>query len=244
MTAIYGIIGESDASELASMGERLAHRGPRSLEWSPAPGVRLGERVGNGNTESPGFLAFDGALDNAEELLGTRGVTARVPQAVHVRALVAETFNRFGPDGFARLSGQFAVALWDNVGQRLVMARDRWGARALFYGMCCGRLVFASEYKALLPLPDFPARHNPDAMLFALRTHHTAPETCFLADAAVVPQGAWLIIERARMEHRCFWDIAVDIAARSKAAHALAVRSTLLQALRRQMGVALRSVSP
>jgi asparagine synthetase B (glutamine-hydrolysing) len=44
VAAIYGILGEADASELQAMGERLAHRGSESSSWNLSPFVHLGQR--------------------------------------------------------------------------------------------------------------------------------------------------------------------------------------------------------
>ena len=60
-------------------------------------------------------------------------------------------------DGFAeRLRGMFAIALWDGRAGRLVLARDRFGIKPLFYREDAdGGMAFASELKALMALPDF-----------------------------------------------------------------------------------------
>jgi asparagine synthase (glutamine-hydrolysing) len=146
-----------------------------------------------------------------------------------------ELVRQFGLDGLCQLSGQFALALWDADSKRLVLARDRWGARSLYYAKIGGRILFASEYKALLALPEVPARCNREAILYAVRTRHGNPTMSFLEGIEVVPRGSWLAlgsdIERAIR----FWDIAINIASCSEDQHAAAVRSALLGALRRQI---------
>ena len=86
MGAVYGIVGGAEQAELRAMSGRLTHRGGDSAEWSPASGLSLGTR---GSPEAArrqmgGPIAFDGAIDNREELAagaGTRGrarATSRV----------------------------------------------------------------------------------------------------------------------------------------------------------------------
>jgi len=73
MGAIYGIVGDADPAELSSMGERLAHRGSRSAQWSLSPTIHLGIR-GTGSTVDGlrgANLVFDGAMGS---LLYERGV--------------------------------------------------------------------------------------------------------------------------------------------------------------------------
>jgi asparagine synthase (glutamine-hydrolysing) len=70
--------------------------------------------------------------------------------------VIVHLFEEHG-DGFAeRLRGMFAIALWDGRAGRLVLARDRFGIKPLFYrDDADGGLAFASELKALMALPDF-----------------------------------------------------------------------------------------
>ena len=70
---------------------------------------------------------------------------------------IVHLFEEHG-DGFAeRLRGMFAVAIWDGRASRLVLARDRFGIKPLFYWETPdGGLAFASELKALMALPSFP----------------------------------------------------------------------------------------
>ena len=70
MGALYGILGDSDAGEITSIGERLAHRGGRVAEWSLTPTLRLGMHSPGGRLErlAGGPIVFDGAIDNRAEL--------------------------------------------------------------------------------------------------------------------------------------------------------------------------------
>ena len=234
MGAIYGIVGDADASEVAAMGERLLHRGPSRREWSPAEGVHWGQRsAGDAEKASP-FIVFDGVLDNTPEIAKLLGMEAGRGAVSH-RALAGDVFQRFGVEGFCHLSGQFVLAIWDTPRRRLILARDRWGSRSLYYIRSRGRLLFASEYKALLAIADVPARPNLASIRYTMQTQHGNPRACFLVGVEVVPRGAWLALEGDRSEGAPFWDIAIDIVQRSEAEHAAAVRSALLDALRRQM---------
>ena len=58
-------------------------------------------------------------------------------------------YERYGPDFARRLRGMFAVAIWDARRRRLVLARDRYGIKPLYYRDAGGELEFASELRAL-----------------------------------------------------------------------------------------------
>ncbi len=58
-------------------------------------------------------------------------------------------YRRYGPEYVRRLRGMFAVAIWDGEARRLVLARDRYGIKPLYYRDTSGELEFASELRAL-----------------------------------------------------------------------------------------------
>lgn len=71
--------------------------------------------------------------------------------------VVLKAFICFGEDCVKKLNGIFAFAVWNETKKELFLARDRIGVKPLFYGMNDGGIVFASELKAMLKHPDFPA---------------------------------------------------------------------------------------
>lgn len=235
MSALYGIVGESDPSELTAMGDRMGHRGILKREWSPTLSVRYGQRFTDFESTADGSILFDGMLDNAPELVSYLDLDQGPDQGIPHWRIALELYHRYGCDGFGHLSGQFAIALWDEANKQLVMACDRWGARPLYYTRNRKRILFASECKAFLAVPEVPAACNREVILYALRTRHGDPNACFLAGIEVVPRGSWLVVHSERIESKRFWDITIDIAPRSEHEHAAAVQSALLNALRRQI---------
>lgn len=108
-------------------------------------------------------LAFDGCLSNRRELIDTLGLAAdgRVQTD---SALVAASLLRWGGDAPGRLLGAFALAWWDRVERRLLLACDQTGGRALFYHCTADRIVFATTLPAMLGFPTVP-RQLDEAML-------------------------------------------------------------------------------
>jgi asparagine synthase (glutamine-hydrolysing) len=98
-------------------------------------------------------------------------------------------YEEHGPSYVERLRGMFAVALWDVRARRLVLARDRFGIKPLYYSVGRGELAFGSELKALLQLPDFSRELDLDAVeAYFDMGYVPAPLTIF-RDARKLPQG-------------------------------------------------------
>jgi asparagine synthase (glutamine-hydrolysing) len=101
------------------------------------------------------------------------------------------------------LRGMFAIALWDARHNRLVLARDRFGIKPLYYRVADGQLSFASELKALLRQPGFSREIDPAALeAFLSFNSIPAPLTIF-AEARKLPPGHTLVAEGGEVEiHR------------------------------------------
>jgi len=148
--------GPDDAGEYRdpSAGVALAHRRLSIIDLSDAshqPMVDTAHRVA---------LAYNGELYNFRELrreLQGRGHAFRSSGDTEV---VLKCYIEWGVAAFERFNGMFALALWDGVSQTLHLARDAMGIKPLYYLPRPDGLVFASEAKAFLELPDFQAKLN------------------------------------------------------------------------------------
>lgn len=73
-------------------------------------------------------------------------------------------YRKWGCELFAKLIGMFAIGIWDSERKRLVLARDRFGEKPLYYADRADALVFGSEIKALLTWPGMPRRPDMAAL--------------------------------------------------------------------------------
>src|SRR5262245_13663582 len=78
--------------------------------------------------------------------------------------VIVHGYEQWGERCFEHLDGMFGLALWDTRSRTLLLARDRFGEKPLFYWEAGGQLVFASELKSLLPLPGMPREVDPAAI--------------------------------------------------------------------------------
>ena len=236
MGAVYGILGGAALGELQAMSARLGHRGAESAEWSPASGLWLGVRGSGAAVQGQldGPLVFDGAIDNREELAQRLGHRPDRTEPAGDGALAGELWAAYGEEGLAAIAGQFAIALWDAPGRRLVLARDRVGYAPLYFAVAGERLVFASEYKALLALDAVPARPNRAALQTIHNTKWVRPGVTCLEGIHPVAPGTWIEVQGDRVASRRYWDIPVRAADLDEAGHAARLRESFLETLRRQ----------
>jgi asparagine synthase (glutamine-hydrolysing) len=163
MCGICGVVsasGSVDPGRIERMSATLVHRGPDSAGEFVDGTVALAARrlsiidleTGDqpiANEDATLHVVQNGELYNYRELrreLERAGHTFRTHGDTEV---LLHLYEQHG-DGFAeRLRGMFAVAIWDAARRRLVLARDRFGIKPLYYRHAAGELAFASELRAL-----------------------------------------------------------------------------------------------
>ena len=148
---------------LAAMTDRLTHRGPdeRGLRHEPqcALGFRrlaildvVGAHQPMTNEDGSIWVVFNGELYNFPELRRRLETTGHILKTQGDTEVLPHLYEDLGVDLFAELRGMFAVAIWDRRQRKLILGRDRLGQKPLVYRHEPGRLLFASELKALLTL--------------------------------------------------------------------------------------------
>ncbi|MBX5469164.1 MAG: asparagine synthase (glutamine-hydrolyzing) [Thermoleophilaceae bacterium] len=204
---VASLAGEAvDPTVVAAMSATLVHRGPDDDGLHVDGQVGLAARRlsiidlegGHQPIASEDGLVWvvqNGEIYNHEELRGElerRGHRFRTRCDTEVLAhLYEERGQRFVED----LRGMFAIALWDARRRRLVLARDRFGIKPLYYRLEGGKLSFASELKALLAQPGFSREIDLDALeAFLAFNSIPAPYTIF-KEARKLPPGHLLVLE-------------------------------------------------
>ncbi|HSV29456.1 MAG TPA: asparagine synthase (glutamine-hydrolyzing), partial [Candidatus Omnitrophota bacterium] len=120
--------------------------------------------------------------------------------------VLLEAYRAWGSECVARLRGMFAFALWDGARQRLLLARDRFGKKPLYFWQDDdGTLVFGSEIKALLKHPRVPARLDRASVSEYLGWRYVpGPHTLFDGIRKLTP-GAWAMWEGGRLVEVSYW---------------------------------------
>lgn len=102
--------------------------------------------------------------------------------------ILPHLYEEEGWEFVKKLRGMFALAIFDTRSRRMLLARDRFGIKPLFYAFSKGRLAFASEINALLSLPGIDAQPNRQAIFdFAALAYIPAPDTFYKGIHALQP---------------------------------------------------------
>ncbi|MDA8140684.1 MAG: asparagine synthase (glutamine-hydrolyzing) [Desulfobacteraceae bacterium] len=228
MCGIAGIahFGHKEPQEtiLNRMLRAINHRGP------DATGLYLSDEVGLGharlsiidlsgghqpmhNEDRTVWIIFNGEIFNYPELrkdLIQRGHQFYTQSDTEV---IIHLYEEHGPEVFSYLNGQFAIALWDVRKRSLLLGRDRIGIRPLFYHQNSGRLIFASEIKALLTDPRTPRRLNTQTLsdVFTCWTP-VDPLTAF-EDIHQLPPGHYAIWDGQGLRIQRYWQLRFEEAA-------------------------------
>jgi asparagine synthase (glutamine-hydrolysing) len=152
--------GRLDRERLAAMSETLVHRGPDSEGSFVDGGIGLAARrlaiIDLTGGDQP-IANEDGSCTVVQngEIYNYRELNAELERAGHALRTRSDTetivhaYEEWGLGFAERLRGMFAIAIWDAPQRRLVLARDRFGIKPLYYRDVGGELAFASELDAL-----------------------------------------------------------------------------------------------
>lgn len=103
-------------------------------------------------------LVYNGELYNTQELRQELLLAGHAFRGHSDTEVVLHAYAQYGEECVDRLNGIFAFAVWEKRKRRLFLARDRIGVKPLFYMLHGGGLIFASEIKTILCVPEVEAR--------------------------------------------------------------------------------------
>src|SRR5205085_11454269 len=159
------------------------------------------------NEDETIWITFNGEIYNYRDLrpgLIEKGHCFRSQTDTEV---IIHLYEEMGPECVTELNGMFAFALWDEKQRRLLLARDRFGVKPLYYTRIGETLAFASEVKAFLALPEFKARPDLCALAEHFTFQNTFGERTLFEGVKLLPAGHYLICQDGKIECRQYWDL-------------------------------------
>jgi asparagine synthase (glutamine-hydrolysing) len=223
----------------------IRHRGPDGFGIYRDPDILLGNArlsivdLAGGdqpisNEDGSVWIVFNGEIFNHIELrpsLEARGHRF----ATHCDTeVVVHLYEEYGPACLDHLNGQFAMAIWDRRARTLFLARDRMGVRPIFYTLHAGQLVFGSEVKALLAVPDLRAEVDATALDETFVYWSVQPPRTIFRGIFQIPAGHYLLAHDGRLSVHTYWaaDFTPESPARSVNEHIDELESLLDDSIR------------
>jgi len=213
-----GVNAWQDAESIRQMCNAIVHRGPDDEGYYVRNGIGLGMRrlsiidLSGGhqpicNEDHSAWVVFNGEIYNFPELrrgLESRGHRFYTQSDTEV---IVHLYEELGADCISKLRGMFAIALWDEQRNKLLLARDRLGKKPLHYALHNGQLYFGSEIKSLLAVAPELADVDRDSLpLYFQFGYLPDPLTAFRA-IRKLPPGHLLEFKSGQIHIRSYWDL-------------------------------------
>jgi asparagine synthase (glutamine-hydrolysing) len=240
---------EPDA--LQRMTAAARHRGPDAegfyISSSSQPSSTTGVAMGHGRLSiidlaggSQPLASEDGSVVAVcdGEIYNFRALRRRLEGNGHRfrsetdAEVIVHLYEDAGPSMLAQLDGMFALAVWDGRREQLLLARDRLGEKPLVYRLESQRLLFASELKSIVELPDVPRDIDPQALDEYLTYQYVPHPRTIFRGISKLPPGHVAVYAEGRLDVRPYWqpDFARELV-RPAAEYARDLRAALTQAV-------------
>jgi asparagine synthase (glutamine-hydrolysing) len=224
MCGIAGLVNldgaTADAAVVRRMTDAIAHRGP------DGDGFHLDGSVGLGNRRLAIIDLSDAGAQPMENEDGTVVVTyngeiynfrelrVELERAGHVFRSRTDTevlvhgYEEWGDGVLDRLNGMFAFALWDRRSRRLLLARDRYGIKPLYYARVGETLLFGSEIKSFIDVPGFRVQLSRQHLLEYFTFQNIFSDGTLFAGVKLLPAAHRLVVDLAArtVDVAAYWD--------------------------------------
>ena len=250
MCGIFGQVYERGANPalVERMAQRIAHRGPDGY------GIWHDGQVGLGagrlaiidlsagvqpvfSEDRQTIVAFNGEIYNHRLLRAELEKQGHHFYTQTDTEVIVHGYEQWGVGCVSRLEGMFGVAIWDNLRQQLILARDRLGEKPIYYTQGADGFLFASEIKAILESSQVPRAVNQTALLHLMTVGYTPPPLTLFEGIEKLAPAEMLILSKDGLHKQRYWQAQMNTqtAEMSYTEAVLAVRQALSEAVTSRM---------
>jgi len=230
MCGIAGIVTNNnraiDTKVLTAMTDSLVHRGPddrgvQCLKGPDSSGLHagLGHRrlsiidlsaLGHQpmtNEDSTIWISFNGEIYNFKELKADLVNKGHRFTSETDTEVIIHGYETYGAEICSKIKGMFAFAIWDCKKGSLLLARDRFGKKPLYYSQTDNSLVFASELKALRHYPDISLSLDMRSLSLYLAYEYVPVPSSIYTNICKLPPGTYLTYDGRSLSIKPYWSI-------------------------------------
>lgn len=224
MCGVAGLInlnGEPvSQATLKKMTDAIAHRGPDGQGQWIEGNVGIGHRrlaiidlspTGHQpmiTADQRYVLSYNGEIYNYREIRGELEALGHFFRSQTDSEVVLNALAHWGSDALLKFNGMFGLALWDRKEKTLLLARDRYGIKPLYYARQGQFFAFGSEQKAITAQPSFKRELNKKALLEYFTFQNIFTDQTLLEDIHLLPAGhyAKLHVATGKWSQHQYWD--------------------------------------
>lgn len=207
----------ADRALVKKMADTLIHRGPDGEGFYCHKNLALGHRrlsiIDLTTGDQPKFdedrklaIIFNGEIYNYIELREELKGYGHKFQTDSDTEVILKAYKQWGVEFQNKLNGMWAIALWDESKQQLLLSRDRIGEKPLFYSIYDRTLVFGSEIKSLLAYGIPPDPRLEVTELYLTLGYVPVPYT-FYKNVKKLEQGHYLLVRAGQVQDLTYWDV-------------------------------------
>lgn len=219
MCGIAGFVGQGNKEILRLMTGEIKHRGPDSEGFFIKDDVFFGHRrlsiidLSAGaqpmfNEDKSVAVVFNGEIYNFKDL--RKQLFKHSFKTLSDTEVIVHGFEEWGEKVFEKLNGMFAVAIWDDKNKKLILGRDRFGEKPLYWSKIKDTVIFASEIKSILKHPLISKKLNLLSVYrFFSFDYIPQPHTIF-NNIFKLENGSFLITEKGKeLRFKKFYEIEI-----------------------------------
>jgi asparagine synthase (glutamine-hydrolysing) len=226
-----GFVGFADSRQeidkvktINDMMDTIIHRGPDSGDFFSDDNVTLGFRrlsiidlsaEGNQpmyNEDKSIVMVFNGEIYNYQELRKELKEKGHIFKCDGDSEVIIHAYEEYGVDLLQKVRGMFAFAIWDMNNETMMLARDFFGIKPLYYtqNTTDNSLIFGSEIKSFLKQPAFKKELNKDALKPYLTFQYSVMDETFFKGVYKLKPGHYMIYKKGQLEVNRYWDVDFD----------------------------------
>ncbi len=207
----FGDSAPVELRDIEAMTKSLVHRGPDDEGCYIAGALGLGFRrlsiidIEGGHQpmsdrEESVWVVFNGEIYNFQELRQELESYGHIFRTKSDTEVIVHGYKQWGDEVLNRLNGMFALAIWDTRRRRLVLARDPFGIKLLYYRIHRNRLYFGSEIRAVRATMTEKAEIDPTSLNLFLRHRYTPSPYTIVKGIRKLAPGTKLTIQNGSSE--------------------------------------------
>ena len=197
--------------DIEAMAKAIAHRGPDDDGYFISGPLGFGFRrlsiidLSGGHQpmsdhEESVWVIFNGEIYNFAEIRRELEAFGHVFQTKSDTEVIIHGYKQWGDDVLNHLNGMFGLAIWDVTRKRLVLARDAFGIKLIYYRIDGGRLYFGSEMRAVRATMEGNAEIDPTSLNLFLRNRFTPSPYTILKGIRKLAPGTKLTVQDGNCE--------------------------------------------